>query len=169
MLNVARKKKKSMQKNDCSTLILTVWNDTFLRALKLQYVIMTASGWNGYCSPKESCFSHFLYRLKVYMGCQIEDWQHEQAQLMVETDKPYTVSWWVDLSVFWLGLSRWRNFPFGNFEWLNSAVLPHIYIYIYIYIQTPFQKSWDTVQIVNKNRMQWCGSFKFQYFIQNTT
>ncbi len=37
------------------------------------------------------------------------------------------------------------------------------------YLQTRFQKSWDTVQIVNKNRMQWCGSFKFQYFIQNTT
>ncbi len=37
------------------------------------------------------------------------------------------------------------------------------------YIETRFQKSWDTVQIVNKNRMQWCGSFKFQYFIQNTT
>ncbi len=36
-------------------------------------------------------------------------------------------------------------------------------------IQTRFPKSWDTVQIVNKNRMQWCGSFKFQYFIQNTT
>ncbi len=27
-------------------------------------------------------------------------------------------------------------------------------IYIYIYIQTRFQKSWDTVQIVNKKRMQ---------------
>ncbi len=36
-------------------------------------------------------------------------------------------------------------------------------------LQTRFQKSGDTVQIVNKNRMQWCGSFKFQYFIQNTT
>ncbi len=32
-------------------------------------------------------------------------------------------------------------------------------------LQTRFQKSWDTVQIVNKNRMQWCGSFKFQYFV----
>ncbi len=30
----------------------------------------------------------------------------------------------------------------------------HIYIYIYIYIQTRFQKSWDTVQIVNKKGMQ---------------
>ncbi len=36
-------------------------------------------------------------------------------------------------------------------------------------LQTRFQKSWDTVQMVNKNRMQWCGRFKFQYFIQNTT
>ncbi len=43
------------------------------------------------------------------------------------------------------------------------------YIQCCVYIQTRFQKSWDTVQIVNKNRMQWCGSFKFQYFIQNTT
>ncbi len=38
----------------------------------------------------------------------------------------------------------------------------------YFDLQIRFQKSWDTVQIVNKNRMQ-CGSFKFQYFIQNTT
>ncbi len=45
----------------------------------------------------------------------------------------------------------------------------HPSIYLSLYIQTRFQKSWDTVQIVNKNRMQWCGSFKFQYFIQNTT
>ncbi len=34
----------------------------------------------------------------------------------------------------------------------------YIYIYIYIiyeeYIQTRFQKSWDTVQIVNKKGMQ---------------
>ncbi len=37
------------------------------------------------------------------------------------------------------------------------------------YLQTRFPKSWDTVQIVNKNRMQWCGRFKFQYFIRNTT
>ncbi len=29
------------------------------------------------------------------------------------------------------------------------------------YIQTRFQKSWDTVQIVNKNRMQWCGVSNF--------
>ncbi len=36
-------------------------------------------------------------------------------------------------------------------------------------LQTRFQKSWDTVQMMNKNWMQWCGSFKFQYFIQNTT
>jgi len=33
------------------------------------------------------------------------------------------------------------------------------------YVQTQFHNSWDTVQIVNKNRMQWCGSFKFQYYI----
>ncbi len=41
--------------------------------------------------------------------------------------------------------------------------------YLFLYLQTQFQKSWDTVQIVNKNRMQLCGSFKCQYFIQNTT
>ncbi len=36
-----------------------------------------------------------------------------------------------------VGLSRWRNFPCGNFEWLNRAVCgitAHVYIYIYIYI-----------------------------------
>ncbi len=34
-----------------------------------------------------------------------------------------------------LGLSWWRNFPCGNFEWLNSAVcgITAYYIYIYIY------------------------------------
>ncbi len=47
------------------------------------------------------------------------------------------------------------------FDFKNSIIA--------IELQTRFQKSWDTVQIVNKNRMQWCGSLKFQYFIQNTT
>ncbi len=47
---------------------------------------------------------------------------------------------------YWhLGLSRWRNFPCGNSEWLNSAVCgitahiyiythTHIYTYIYVYV-----------------------------------
>ncbi len=58
--------------------------------------------------------------------------------------------------------------------WGTASELFHYRLYyetssLLSLLQTRFQKSWDTVQIVNKNRMQWCGSFKFQYFIQNTT
>ncbi len=45
---------------------------------------------------------------------------------------------WEDKTVRRLGLSRWRNFPCVNFEWLNSAVCgitAHIYIYICTYVR----------------------------------
>ncbi len=53
-------------------------------------------------------------------------------------------------------------FLFVTVLWYNQFLiyLPQICvcvcvcIYIYIYIQTRFQKSWDTVQIVNKKGMQ---------------
>ncbi len=46
----------------------------------------------------ESWFSRPL-RCDIPAGCQIEVSQKEQAQLTMEGDKPYTVSWRVDLSV----------------------------------------------------------------------
>ncbi len=57
-----------------------------------------------------------------------------------------------------------------------SHILQNIFLFVKqnkeshkgLELQTWFQKSWDTVQIVNKKGMQ-CESFKFQYFIQNTT
>ncbi len=36
----------------------------------------------------------------------------------------------------------------------SPSVYIYIYIYVCVYIQTRFQKSWDTVQIVNKKGMQ---------------
>ncbi len=42
-------------------------------------------------------------------------------------------------------LFKWENL---HNWWLTK------YFFAPLYIQTRFQKSWDTVQIVNKNRMQ---------------
>ncbi len=51
---------------------------------------------------------------------------------------------------------------------MYMQVFISVYAWMEFICTNPIPKSWDTVQIVNKNRMQ-CGSFKFQYFIQNTT
>ncbi len=78
--------------------------NTFMSAvaLNVQYVMLSVSGWNGYCSPNSkylfSC--PLLLRLNAHAGCQIEDMQQEWAQFTMEDDEPYKVNWWVDLSTF---------------------------------------------------------------------
>ncbi len=71
----------------------------------------------------------------------------------------------------------WRAGTCTTVKWIytshevSKAVIKHKKWYPKnaYYIYKPDSKKVGTLQIVNKNRMQWCGSFKFQYFIQNTT
>ncbi len=90
--------------------------------------------------------------------CTICDCLSLQTTKALQSQLQNLESMKVEMAVTESQLEDWLN---DLKEWADSEEMTSV--------QTRFQKSWDTVQIVNKNRMQWCGSFTFQYFIQNTT
>ncbi len=77
------------------------WHQWFhVEPIKVQYVILTASGWNNYCRSNSKYWRELFLpppppQMDAHMGCQIESTRQEWSQLAMKSDRPYTVSWFI--------------------------------------------------------------------------